>query len=419
MNKVNSHTPEHRAEKSGFAVNFFFDPQFALIRQVLDNSVNFLYPPRQIYFMHKGISPVIAIIMLLLITVSLIGLSYVWISSTFQATAEKTEKSIEKGTEIMSMDFEINSAWVDSNRNSLYISLQNTGTGEIKLSEVSVLVNGIDAGKSYADINPKGLVLYLPFDESSGNVAKDLSGNGNDGTLYVGAGDNPDNKWIDGMFGKALQFDGVDDYVDIIDTSSKIGINNELTVVIWVKPEDQPLGSYTYHNDIIASQCGGGNGLWRISTHTQFNTNELLRFQVGWIPGIDTWWGPPDAKAYKNQWNFLVLILNRNNGNAKFYQNGNFISSSTFSIGAKPLTNEVHIAWDCAGYFKGTIDEVRIYNRALSEEEILALYGKGDLKENKKAILKVSVPAQVSDPCGATVSVKYMGKEKTAQIVCV
>ncbi len=354
--------------------------------------------------------------MLLLITVSLIGLSYVWISSTFQATAEKTEKSIEKGTEIMSMDFEINSAWVDSNRNSLYISLQNTGTGDIKLSEVSVLVNGIDAGKSYADINPKGLVLYLPFDESSGSVAKDYSGNGNDGTLYVGAGDNPDNKWIDGMFGNALEFDGVNDYINIPDSPSlNIYGKTPITISLWMKklgPSALSTGrGYSY--PIIKSGGWSGN---RISRYAILENNyNVICFQLS------------DVSLSFNQLCYTYLdglignwlhILSSWDGNTmKIFINGVEVASQQYT-GTIGDTSTYPLRISNWPYFNGIIDEVRIYNRALSEEEILALYGKGVLKENKKAILKVNIPAQISNPCGATVSVKYMGKEKTAQVVC-
>jgi hypothetical protein len=54
----------------------------------------------------------------------------------------------------------------------------------------------------------QSLVLYLPFDEGSGDKTSDLSNNGNDGTL----GNNP--AWTEGKFKNALEFDGTDDYVE-------------------------------------------------------------------------------------------------------------------------------------------------------------------------------------------------------------
>ncbi len=60
---------------------------------------------------------------------------------------------------------------------------------------------------SLVNASDEGLVAYYSFDEGSGNVLHDLSGNENDGTIY-GA------KWVDGKYGKALEFDGINDYVD-------------------------------------------------------------------------------------------------------------------------------------------------------------------------------------------------------------
>ena len=69
----------------------------------------------------------------------------------------------------------------------------------------------------------QGLVGYWPFDEGSGNIAKDYSGNGNDGTLVNGP------TWTTGKVGGALSFDGVDDYVRVINSAS---INTSLTTVL-------------------------------------------------------------------------------------------------------------------------------------------------------------------------------------------
>ncbi|MFQ6062808.1 MAG: hypothetical protein ACE5J9_06490, partial [Methanosarcinales archaeon] len=57
-----------------------------------------------------------------------------------------------------------------------------------------------------AQTSDNGLVAEWAFDEGKGNIVKDTSGNGNDGTIHGAT-------WVDGKFGKALQFDGVNDYV--------------------------------------------------------------------------------------------------------------------------------------------------------------------------------------------------------------
>ena len=79
----------------------------------------------------------------------------------------------------------------------------------------SLMIGGVNASDDrLADArdissynSEKELVAYYSFDEGEGNVLHDLSGNGNDGTIY-GA------KWVDGKYGKALEFDGRNNYVD-------------------------------------------------------------------------------------------------------------------------------------------------------------------------------------------------------------
>ncbi len=71
-------------------------------------------------------------------------------------------------------------------------------------------------------------VLYLPFDEGKGSVVEDRSEKGNNGVIHGGA------KWVDGKFGKALEFNGTDSFVEIQDDDS-LNPADGLTVAAWVK----------------------------------------------------------------------------------------------------------------------------------------------------------------------------------------
>ncbi len=72
-----------------------------------------------------------------------------------------------------------------------------------------------------------GEVLVLHFDEGSGTVAKDESGHGNDGTVYGAT-------WVEGKYGKALSFDGMNDYVDVGNPSFLS--NTAGSISFWVNP---------------------------------------------------------------------------------------------------------------------------------------------------------------------------------------
>jgi len=79
-----------------------------------------------------------------------------------------------------------------------------------------------------------GLVAEWHFDEGSGNVTEDSSGNGNDGTIYGAT-------WTTGVSGTALEFDGVDEYVDVEDDihSATTG-----SMEAWIKLDDTSAYAY-------------------------------------------------------------------------------------------------------------------------------------------------------------------------------
>ena len=95
---------------------------------------------------------------------------------------------------------------------------------------VLALFFGLINCSSYAE--EKGLVGYWKFDEIKGGIAKDSSGNGNDGTIY-GA------EAIAGKTGQVLSFDGVNDYVDCGNNGS-LKITDAITVEAWVKIAHSP-----------------------------------------------------------------------------------------------------------------------------------------------------------------------------------
>lgn len=81
------------------------------------------------------------------------------------------------------------------------------------------------ASLAYSDLKD-GLVLYLPFDEGSGKVVRDLSGKNHDGTIN-GA------QWTNGKFGKALSFNGKDNFVEV-PYSDDFAITDGITLGAWV-----------------------------------------------------------------------------------------------------------------------------------------------------------------------------------------
>ena len=93
-----------------------------------------------------------------------------------------------------------------------------------------VLLFGFSIG--YAATDPDLVGLWL-FDEGKGDVVKDSSGMGNDGKAEGGP------KWVDGKFGKALEFDGQDDMVVVPDSDS-LEFDEDFTLAVWIKTDAKP-----------------------------------------------------------------------------------------------------------------------------------------------------------------------------------
>jgi hypothetical protein len=82
-----------------------------------------------------------------------------------------------------------------------------------------------------------------------------------------------------------------------------------------------------------------------------------------------------------NQWVFIVITREVDSQKIRFYKNGALQSSSCGSwLNPSVSTRRLGIGYEYAGYFQGLIDEVRIYNRALTAYEIKALYAEGKMR---------------------------------------
>jgi hypothetical protein len=243
------------------------------------------------------------------------------------------------------------------------------------IDDVRVYARVLSSAEVRYHYNRGAPVAHWKFDEGSGTTVYDATSNNNNGTMYWMS--TSTNAWIQGRVGGALQFDGTDDYISVTGTGSTIGTGDALTISIWTKPDDQISGAFTYHKDIIRSNCLGGNGLWGISTFDDYNSSERVKLLIGWITGSGTWWNINENIVEKNKWNHLVLLMDRITGKAQFYRNGQLISETIQVVGSRPTTSAVNIAKDCGGEYRGFIDDVRIYNYARSEEQIRQDYNAG------------------------------------------
>ncbi len=231
-----------------------------------------------------------------------------------------------------------------------------------------------------------GLVLHFSFDSAPVNgVVLDDSGNGNNGTIQPGG---PVFNAV-GKKGGALQFDGVDDYVFVPRANTSGGASLDVsaggafTLAAWYKVEHTAPSLIMGWRDNFPNNfvCQYGDGV-------QMGVN-ISGFQWGEKgTGVNLMGGPCEYNRDKkvisvgdqhlNEWHHLAITYNRTGG-AKLYLDGQLAAENVNLNGYNPLTGGDLLLGKATGApfidFKGLLDEVRVYNRALSASEILALTG--------------------------------------------
>ncbi len=198
-----------------------------------------------------------------------------------------------------------------------------------------------------------GLVAAYGFEETNGAGTSDGSGNGNHGTVNGAA------RTATGRFGRALTFDGVNDQVAVPDASS-LDLSDEMTLEAWVRPVSENAGWRTV---VLKEQTGDlVYGLYAAAT--------------GFRPSGHIFVGDDDERVQApstlpaNAWSHLATTYD---GSAlRIYVNGTLadtfatngdmtVSSGLLRIGGNTIWNE---------WFEGAIDEVRVYDSALSATQI-------------------------------------------------
>jgi hypothetical protein len=224
----------------------------------------------------------------------------------------------------------------------------------------------VATGTEIVSVNPvtTGLVGWWKFDEGTGTVAFDSSGNNNNGTLTG----TTIPTWISGIVGSnALSFNGTSSYVNLNNPTS-LQISNNQSISLWIYPYDFSSRRNPY------AKAYGGEG-----TITQ-ETNGSLSYYYGTGAGNTTpYQGFNSGSVLKlNTWNYITLVRDLTNMKLYWYDNGNLVNQTTASYSVASTSSlPVTIGTGYAGNYNGSIDDVRIYNRALSSAEINQIYTSG------------------------------------------
>lgn len=211
------------------------------------------------------------------------------------------------------------------------------------------------SAQSLAALNPATVVAGWLFEEGAGNKIVDSSGNGNAGDIEGSPG------WVNGKFGKALDFDGSGDHV-IIPDSNSLELA-ELTLAAWVYlrsyPEDARIISQEVDGDPYStySIMMSGGGYTKLEFRIALD-NSRKRI-------------PTNADVPLNEWTHVAATYD--GSDAVVYINGQIDKEEAHSGVLLATDNPVYLGgsefWD-PRLFDGLMDDAVIFNVALSQEDI-------------------------------------------------
>ena len=210
---------------------------------------------------------------------------------------------------------------------------------------------------------PDGLVLHLSFDKNTidGNTVKDLSEEGNDGTIHGEA------KTAAGKYGEALEFDGTDDFVEVpLVDSITFSTGDSLTVQVWIKTDDQP----PRNDGIVGNYKQGTVPLWLLSVKgddaaargkVSFSVRDPERTSAGVTS--------PDF-LNDDKWHVLAGVRDQEAKKVRFYVDGTLIDEVDDNTKDINSGQSIWIGEHLSRFYKGLIDEVKVWNRPLTADEL-------------------------------------------------
>jgi hypothetical protein len=229
---------------------------------------------------------------------------------------------------------------------------------KMKWSVAMLLVLGICTDAVLAE-----LIGYWPFDEGQGTVAADITGNGNDGTL------NGSVEWMPGYIGDGVRFDTAGERIVVGPLDPSAG-TNAMTLAAWIFWEGQ--GHSIEHQGIIGKRLGWTTTGDTIKWFWEATPANALLFRADYSGGgTGLWWGNTYLEPYANEWTHVALTWD--DGTAVQYINGEEVSTGNVTF--RESANDTPVTIGCVDStnnetFVGIIDEARIYNHAMTPDEI-------------------------------------------------
>ncbi|MEK6797184.1 MAG: LamG domain-containing protein [Spirochaetota bacterium] len=207
----------------------------------------------------------------------------------------------------------------------------------------------------------EGLVGYWKFDEGSGITAADASGNNRKAILTNAV-------WVNGKKGMAVEFNGAMSYA----RAAVIDIPGSLSMCAWVKPSAMPTDR-EFNEMAAVSRPGFHNTLGVL-------TNGAFFFSMWNVDNKNAYATAPSANV-SGTWHHIAGAYDMGKNQTTIYINGVSVKSAVMAEGAPrkyPPDIFIGVASPSpskyASFYLGAVDEVKVFSRALSAEEIKAIY---------------------------------------------
>jgi len=203
------------------------------------------------------------------------------------------------------------------------------------------------------------LVGHWTFDDGSGTVANDSSGNGNHGTLTSGP------TWRSGTdckVGGCLEFDGVNDYVTVAhDAVLNMG-TNDFTITVWAESD-----TYSNAGGLISKGMYWTDGPGYVITNISSPQEPRFKVHDGTVDANERF-----LSGSTYDWTFFVAV--KRGSTLETYRNGAFERNEPSTVGSVDNSDALTFGKNTNNEYSGFLDDIRIYNKALSAAEIQAIY---------------------------------------------
>ncbi|MFC3812838.1 LamG-like jellyroll fold domain-containing protein [Lacihabitans lacunae] len=225
------------------------------------------------------------------------------------------------------------------------------------MKNISILLLLILPFVTFSQAPTSGLVAYYPLD---GGAAIDASGNNRNGNLSGGITQTA-NRY--GEDGKALMFDGINGSIVVSNWNILTG-NASRSMSLWFKTSGYP----PLHSVYLIWGASAVNQTSWLGTYTSAG-NKLLHFSAGSVNIVSV---SNQPQYYDNSWH--NMIVTSNGTTIKLYLDGVEVGSLNGTLNTASSSLFIGRFITASDYFKGALDDIRIYNRALSHQEIQTMY---------------------------------------------